>query len=453
MAILGAVAVPHPPVIVPQVGRGRERSLARTQSAYRQAAAWVAAWQPDTLVVISPHAPGYADWICLSPGAQARGDLAASGAPKAALTVIYDAMLRERWLEEIGREGLPAGTAGAAEEQLDHGTLIPLLYLRKAGVDCPVLRVGISGLSGEIHYRLGQCLARAAQQCGRRVAVVASGDLSHKLREDGPYGFAPEGPEFDRQCAQALDRGDFLWLLTVPKGLCRRAAECGLRSFQIMAGALDGQRVDARCLSYEGPFGVGYAVAVFDAGGPQEDRRLLPLYRRRREEDAWVRLARLSLEQTLRTGRRLIRLPDDLPDQLTQARAGVFVSLYRAGRLRGCIGTIAPTTESVAWEIVQNAVSAGTRDPRFPPVTEEELAALSYSVDVLRPMEPISGPQELDVRRYGVLVSCGGRRGLLLPNLDGVDTVEQQLRIAREKGGIGPEEPYTLSPFKVVRHR
>ena len=141
-----------------------------------------------------------------------------------------------------------------------------------------------------------------------------------------------------------------------------------------------------------------------------------------------------------------------MPAELTKQAAGAFVSLHAHGRLRGCIGTTGPTTGSVAWEIVQNAVSACARDPRFPPVTVTELDSLEYSVDVLGAPEPISSPAELDVKKYGVIVSCGGRRGLLLPDLEGVDTVEQQIDIARQKGGISSREKYTLERFEVVRH-
>ena len=154
----------------------------------------------------------------------------------------------------------------------------------------------------------------------------------------------------------------------------------------------------------------------------------------------------------MRTGKQLDTLPDNLPDEMTARSAGAFVSLHAHGQLRGCIGTTGPTTESVAWEIVQNAVSACSRDPRFAPVRVDELDSLEYSVDVLGVPEVVSSPAELDIKRYGVIVSCGGRRGLLLPDLEGVDTVAQQIDIARQKGGISSWERYTLERFEVVRH-
>jgi len=134
---------------------------------------------------------------------------------------------------------------------------------------------------------------------------------------------------------------------------------------------------------------------------------------------------------------------------MTEQVAGAFVSLHAHGRLRDCIGTTGPTTESVAWEIAQNTLSACARDLRFAPVRIEELDSLEYSVDVLGQPEPIFSLDQLDVKKYGVIVSCGDRRGLLLPDLEGVDTVEQQINIARQKGGISSREKYTLERFSV----
>ena len=137
---------------------------------------------------------------------------------------------------------------------------------------------------------------------------------------------------------------------------------------------------------------------------------------------------------------------------MTESKAGVFVSIHKDGMLRGCIGTIAPVAGCVAEEILRNAVSSGTEDPRFPPVEKEELDTLVYSVDVLGAPEPVSSPGELDVKKYGVIVTKGRKRGLLLPDLEGVDTVEEQIAIARRKAGIGEEDTVTLERFEVIRH-
>lgn len=460
MPVLGAFLVPHPPIILPEIGRGEEKKIQKTIDAYREAARRAAALRPETVVITSPHATAYSDYFHISPGSAARGDFARFGAPSVALSARYDAALAAEISEIAAAQGLPAGTQGERDAALDHGTLIPLRFLQEAFSGFPIVRIGLSGLSPVEHYRLGKCIAQAAEALGRRVVFVASGDLSHRLKEDGPYGFMPQGPEFDRKVTKAMAEGDFLGLLSFPSALCERAGECGLRSFQIMAGALDGLAVRPELLSYEGPFGVGYGVAAFAVEGADDARRfdlLLEAGERARleaaraGEDVCVKLARLSLETYVKTGR-YAKLPPDLPRELLERRAGAFVSLKKYGRLRGCIGTIGPQTPSLPEEILENAVSAGTRDPRFPRVTREELPELSYSVDVLGEPEKIESAAGLDVKRYGVIVRSGSRCGLLLPDLPGVDTPEEQLAVAMRKGGIRQGEPVTLERFEAVRH-
>ena len=461
MSMLGAIITPHPPVLLPEVGGGREREIAATDRAMRTAAETVAAWQPDVIIVSSPHTILYRDYFHIAPGDGAVGDMGRFGAPEVRIQASYDTLLREEIIRRAEAEGLHAGTLGQRDPELDHGVLIPLYYLRKAGVRCPIVRMGLSGFSPLDHYRLGKCVQDAVNALGRRAVFLASGDLSHKLKADGPYGYAPEGPQFDDAVTRTMASGDFLEFLTIDPALCERAAECGLRSFQMMAGALDGLAVEPQLLSHEGTFGVGYAIALFPVTGRNDSRcyekdYLLAkndrLATRKASEDPWVKLARRSLETYVKTGQRLTSLPEDLPTEMTTQQAGAFVSLHKNGQLRGCIGTIAPTCDNLAWEIVQNAISACSRDPRFSPVRPNELDELEYSVDVLGAPEPVDSPAALDPKTYGVIVSCGGRRGLLLPDLDGVDSVEAQLSIALQKGGIRENEPYKIERFKVVRH-
>lgn len=461
MSMLGAIITPHPPVLLPEVGGGREREIATTDRAMRTAAETVAAWQPDVIIVSSPHTILYRDYFHIAPGDGAVGDMGRFGAPEVRIQASYDTLLREEIIRRAEAEGLHAGTLGQRDSELDHGVLIPLYYLRKAGVRCPIVRMGLSGFSPLDHYRLGKCVQNAVNALGRRAVFLASGDLSHKLKADGPYGYAPEGPHFDDAVTHTMAGGDFLEFLTIDPALCERAAECGLRSFQVMAGALDGLAVEPQLLSHEGTFGVGYAIALFPVTGRDDNRcyekdYLLAkndrLATRKASEDPWVKLARRSLETYVKTGQRLTSLPEGLPTEMTTQQAGAFVSLHKNGQLRGCIGTIAPTCDNLAWEIVQNAVSACSRDPRFSPVRPDELDELEYSVDVLGAPEPVDSPAALDPKTYGVIVSCGGRRGLLLPDLDGVDSVDAQLSIALQKGGIRENEPYKIERFKVVRH-
>ena len=163
-----------------------------------------------------------------------------------------------------------------------------------------------------------------------------------------------------------------------------------------------------------------------------------------------VRLAKETIESYVRD--RTIPRPKELTPEMVE-RAGVFVSLKVGGMLRGCIGTYEPTKANVAEEVVENAISSATRDPRFPPVSAGELADLDYSVDVLTAPEPVESEAELDPKRYGLIVERGGRKGLLLPDLEGVDSVARQIEICRSKAGIMPHQPVQLYRFEVKRYR
>ncbi len=460
MSILAAFMVPHPPMIVPKVGRGSEKQILETIRAYEQVADETAALKPDTLIVTSPHTVMYADYFHISPGSGAAGSFRQFRAPDVRFSERYDTDLVDRICELADEEDFPAGTLGERDAALDHGTMVPLWFIRNKYAGGRLVRIGLSGLPLTMHYRLGQIIARAVEDTGKRAVLIASGDLSHKLQHYGPYGFSEEGPEYDRRIMDVCKRASFGELFDFDESFCEKAAECGHRSFVIMAGAFDGLRVKATALSHQDVTGVGYGICTFYPDGEDQDRRFLDAYQEKTERqcrekaeksDAYVKLARASVEAWV-TRRRHIPVPEGLPEEMLTTRAGVFVSLHRHGRLRGCIGTIAATQDNIAQEILNNAVSACSRDPRFSPVRLDELSGLEISVDVLGEMEPIDSPDQLDVKRYGVVVSHGHKRGLLLPNLDGVDTVEDQIRIARQKGGIREDEPYSLERFEVVRH-
>lgn len=465
MAIVGAFVMPHPPLIIPAVGRGCEKGIQSTIDACEEVGRRIAALEPDTVVVSSPHTTLYRDYFHISPGRHARGSFADYGAPRAAYEADYDVELVRATCAACDEQGIQAGCDYERDARLDHGTMIALHFIQRHYRNFRVVRIGLSGFSAAEHYRLGQVVQQASARLGRRVVWLASGDLSHKLKKDGPYGFVPEGPMFDERITQDFATSDLVDVLAMDPSLAERAAECGLRSFQMMLGAFHQTEVRSELLSYEGPFGVGYGVAALEPKGDEGaseqcnrlaaymDARAKDLAERKAGEDEFVRLARASLEAYVRDGVRLVP-PSNLSSELLDTRAGCFVSLKIDGELRGCIGTIAPTRATLAEEICANARSAATRDPRFMPVREDELDDLVYDVDVLTTPEPIDSAEDLDPARYGVIVSTrDGRRGLLLPDLDGVDTVDEQLRIAAQKGRIDLDfDDYMLERFEVVRH-
>ena len=461
MPLVGAFIVPHPPIIIPEVGKGEDLKISKTVESLREVASRIAKLKPDTIIITSPHSIMYSDYFHISPGKTAQGDLRQFKAKNVSFQVKYDEEFVEALEAAAEREGIEAGTLGEKDSSLDHGTMVPLYFINEFLKDYQLVRIGLSGLSIPDHYRLGRCITKTAEKLDRRIVFVASGDLSHKLKEDGPYGFSEEGVQFDNEVTEAMKEGDFLHFMEFSQDFCEKSAECGLRSFIIMAGALSGKAVKPELLSYEGPFGVGYAVCTYEITGDEEGRHFDRVFEekqkalareKQKSEDVYVHLARLSLENYIQTGK-YAKQPENLPEEMLKNKAGVFVSLKKYGELRGCIGTIAPVTESIAKEIIRNAVSAGAEDPRFAPVGALELTELVYSVDVLGEAEKIKDMTELDVGRYGVIVTAGRKRGLLLPNLEGVDTVEQQVSIAKKKAGIYDNETIKMERFEVVRHK
>ena len=460
MGIIAGFMVPHPPMIVPAVGRGSEAQVEETARAYEKVAEEIAALCPETIVITSPHSIMYADYFHLSPGSSASGSFAAFRAPSVSFDERYDEELVSEICRLADEEEFPAGTLGERDASLDHGTMVPLWFIRNRYKEGKIVRIGLSGLPLIDHYRLGQLIKQAAENTGRRVVMIASGDLSHKLQEYGPYGYVPEGPEYDERIMDVMGRAAFGELFGFDESFCDRAAECGHRSFVIMAGAFDGTAVTAERLSHQDITGVGYGICTFHPEGPDDSRRFLEARfreaelaanERRKNADPYVKLAYAAVDAYV-SGRGKISVPDGLPDEMLSRRAGTFVSIHEHGALRGCIGTIGPTRASIAEEIIGNAISASTRDPRFPAITADELPWLEISVDVLGEAEDIDSKDMLDVKRYGVIVTSGLKRGLLLPDLDGVDTVDQQIDIAKQKAGIGRFEKYKLQRFEVIRH-
>lgn len=467
MSIEAGFMVPHPPLIIPEVGHGEEKGISDTIKAYEHVGDEIAAIEPETIIVSSPHSFMYSDYFHISGGTGAYGDMSKFGAPQVSVSVSYDTELIDVICQKAEDSVFPAGTDGEKMPELDHASFIPLYFIdngyRRAGKkpQYKIVRIGLSGYPLVMHYQLGMIVRKAIEETGRKTVWIASGDLSHKLKEDGPYGFDKNGPVYDEKIMKTMSTGDFMSLLDFDENFCEKAAECGHRSFTMMAGALDGYDVEPKKLSYEGTFGVGYGICSFNVIGKNENRHFLKKFMNEREnslaskkadEDVYVKLARRSLETYIKT-RTKICIPDGLPDEMISKKAGAFVSLHEFGRLRGCIGTISPVRDCLADEIIENAISASTEDPRFDEVREDELCHLEYSVDVLGPTEKIASPDELNVRRYGVVVTCGRKRGLLLPDLDGVDSVQQQISIAKQKAGISEdEEDVQLERFEVVRH-
>lgn len=452
------VIAPHPPIMVAEVGGSRAKVTEDSLASLDEAARALAAYAPETLLVMSPHAPAVADAIALDDADRYEGSLSQFG----------DGSHRE-WsgdrafslalLAELDRRGVPT-IARSSDSRLrsgwlDHGVIVPLSFLDPQRTYALSV-VSLSYLPYGEHRVIGEAAAAAAAATGRKVAFVASGDLSHRLTPDAPAGYSPEAAELDKTIAALVEHGEFEQLSRIDPSLIEAGGECGLRSFIALGGFLGSDPVPTRVLSYEGPWGVGYLTALAgQAALDAAERHALTADRGRKggmageDESQVVALARRAIEVRVRAGEPL----EDarLTDASYPRRAGAFVSLHRDGSLRGCIGTILPTRDSLAEEVAANAVEAALHDPRFPPLNPDELDDLEIKVDVLH--EPNAcNIEDLDPARYGVITSSGWRRGLLLPDLEGVDDVETQVAIAMQKAGIQPGEPCSYERFKVDRY-
>lgn len=458
--IQGGVMVCHPPLILPNIGRGEEKKIEDIIKAYKEAADTIRQMDPDTIVVISPHAPSYMDYIQLTGSEQSSGDMSQFGDPADRFVIQNDLELVHEMEKLANAEKFPMGTLGVQDGTLDHGTMVPLYFIQDLLPDKKVVRMSIGGLSNLDHYHAGQLLQKAADHLGRKVAVIASGDLSHCQKAGTNYGFKECGPAYDKRIMEIMSNGDFLDLVEMPEKDAEEAMVCGHKPFCVMAGSFDGFRPDSKFLAHSAQFGVGYGMCTYTGltEDPQRDYYAIASrdheearQKRLASEDAYIKLARDTINTYIKTGM-MLPLPADLPEELYKERAGAFVSLHENGSLRGCIGTTEPTQKNLGREIQMNAISACSRDPRFYPVAPNELDALEISVDVLKKPEPCTIDQ-LDPKKYGVIVTKGNKRGLLLPNLEGIDTADQQIAIAKQKAGLAADEGgCSYERFEVIRH-
>ena len=436
-SLVFAGIAPHPPIMVPEVGREATVNVQSSIEAMEELTRRVRDSNAETVILISPHAPLELDSFVAFDAPELYGDFANFRAPATRVSAEVD----EELLAAISKHAASRDyvVSRLSDHHLDHGTAVPLYFLLRNGWRGRVVALGYSFLSNDDHLRFGSCIRQAVDKLGRPAAFVASGDLSHRLRLEAPAGYNPGAYQFDRQVVEALDENDPEAIVKIDPQLRKLAGECGYRSMLVAIGATRELEPDCEVISYEAPFGVGYLVA-------QITRQLMDTS----AADELPALAREAVETWTRHNVEID--PKEPLSRLLRTRAPCFVSLKtKEGDLRGCIGTIEPVKATLAEEVIANAINAATRDPRFSEVVEEELGNLRYSVDLLLPTEPAE-MEDLDPRIFGVIVEdSDGRRGLLLPDIPGVDDGQQQVAIAARKAGIPPGAPIRLSRFRVQR--
>ncbi|AJG97988.1 hypothetical protein LF65_01376 [Clostridium beijerinckii] len=463
--MLGYYLMPHPPIIIPDIGKGEEKKIEETSLACNKIGREVADIKPDTIIIITPHATMFSDAISISDEERISGDLSQFRCTNIKMDIPIDKEFNVKLGTACHVEGIPSVLVDSellrrynVNYELDHGSIVPLYFINKYYNDYKLVHITYS-MIGDINlYKFGMEIKNVAEKLNRKAVIIASGDLSHKLKEEGPYSYSPYGELFDKALLCNLEKGDVLGVFNMNRTMISEAGQCGLNSVYILLGAMEGKEIKGELLSYQGTFGVGYGVMKLSR--QQQDRNYLDELTKYKEEklkakldesNAYVKLARENLNHYFSHGKSIEDI-SNLPKELLNERHGVFVSLKKLGNLRGCIGTIAPTTGSVGEEIIRNSIEAAMSDPRFPEVSEDEMDDIDISVDVLMDSEPCN-KEDLDPKKYGVIVSLGMRRGLLLPDLEGVNTVDEQLQIACDKADIDFDEDYKIERFEVVRYK
>lgn len=264
--VIAAALVPHPPILVPEVGGHDSQRAAATAVALRRLDQLLVTLNAQAFLLVSPHSPGAGHQIMVRRGPRLSGDLARFHAPQARLELQVDAPWTEALLAQTSDAGLRVGVLD--DDVVDHGAVVPLLFLRRALGHLPAVVTGVADWEAARLQAFGRVCHQAAQRLGLRVVLLASGDLSHCLLPQAPVGYRPEGPQFDRLVVDALRAGATEPLTTMSRAFILAAGECGLRPLQILVGAAQSAGLRSRVWSYEGPFGVGYCVAPFLAEDP-----------------------------------------------------------------------------------------------------------------------------------------------------------------------------------------
>lgn len=444
MPIPCAVLMCHAPIVIPQIAGRRAPECARTTAAMSQAASLLLRHAPDVLVIISPHTPRDRRRFGVVASPSIRGDFGRFGAPTVGLSLPGSPRAARALEQAAGERGL--GVWQPPGDDLDHGALVPLHFMVEAGWHGPTLLLALPYPGTGTEASMGLAIASTAQRLGERWCVLASGDMSHRLQPDAPAGYHPAAHEFDAAFRASIEAGDLRRACSVDPALRDIAAEDVVDSTSVAAAALGYVARGHRGLDYEAPFGVGYLAAVLHdslapgvhgiAGPPVVGERTL------------LSIARDAIAATLRGES---YEPPSLPEPWVRPR-GVFVTLREQGELRGCIGHVEPQCSTLAHEIASCAISAALHDPRFAPMRSQEFERSRIEISLLSPSEPVAHLDQLDPERYGIVVSAGPRRGVLLPHVAGIRDAHDQLRIALRKAGLnGEEAELRLERFEIQK--
>ena len=254
--------MPHPPIVVPEVGWGEERKIKATTDAFYKVSEEIASLDIDTIIIVTPHGPVFSDAVALSCDDSIKGDLGSFRAPQVSFNMEINIPLTEKIINLAKAEGILTAqiTKKSARKygidyKLDHGAMVPLYFVNKKVSNYKLVHITYGMLPKLQLYKFGMCIRKAVEDSDTNAVFIASGDLSHKLSYEGPYGYVPEGEMFDREIISLLQKGDVAGVFNMDSNVIEKAAECGLRSYYVMLGAMNGYDFNGNLLSYEVPLG------------------------------------------------------------------------------------------------------------------------------------------------------------------------------------------------------
>lgn len=441
--IVFAGVLPHGTSLLPVEGP-LDPEATPLHAACRDLAQRLVAARPDLIVVIDPHGPTFTQAMGLCCAPVLRGDLAAAGRPDMALELPTDLQLAQILLGLSKEAGVPLTVPDRYVRQpLSHGVLVPWQFLTAAGLGpVAVTVVHPSGQSLARHFEFGQIIGYAAQRTGRRVAILASAELSHRHDE------IPEAAAFDQQVVEAFDGHHWVALVGQAPAALAAAEACGMGALAMLAGVFRPEAIAACPSTYAVTAGVGRLV-----GELAITRHPEPVDDAQRPARDVATLAELALEAIYchTAKQEFVRATGKLAETWGRRQAGVFVTLYRDGKIRNSLGAAFPLQANVCDEVVRTAVAVAFQDPAHPPIDAKELPRITLTVQVVLPPEPVARIEEVDPRLYGLIAYTGYRMGVLLPRVDGVETAEDQVRQVMAKAGVGAGEPLWLLRFPVER--
>ncbi len=405
--------------------------------------------KPKIILLITPHGPVFSDGLAINYQKNLKGDLSAFDI-EYSLEKENDLTLVDRIVEALSKINIPMLKLNdenceyfEISSRLDHGTLVPLSFIEKNYTEYKLIHITYGLFSSDMLYKIGMEIEKVITE---DAIIIASGDLAHKEEDN-----EKEGLYFDMDFRNLLNQDKVLDIIFYSHEIRYKARECGKRSMDIMLGMLDSYNRKIIDHGYDNSYGVGY-LALSYTELEKTNTSFIKEIEKTRFIERKIKIEKESKYQSIARNELLKHFGKNVSDFKREGyKAGTFVSLYKDGGLRGCIGTIGATQDDVVDEIKFNALKAAFEDPRFEELSFDELFDLDISVDIIKNIKEVS-KEELDPIKYGIIVSKDYKRGVLLPDLEGIKTVDEQIRIAKHKGSIEGDD-FIIERFEVERYK